>query len=178
MRLWFFPLALLSASAFAADPPASAIDPGKVAATQVVGLFLKGCVNFTGDRAGLREWAVRTGLVQLPAPASDAFLYGLPGMVFDATAQHVKLVLISEDSGSCSAVAEIADGPAVIDELERALKASQIALKMTRDGGDAKEAALRHREYAASAGKREWQMLVSTVQAPGGGSAMLTANPG
>ncbi len=178
MRLWLFLLAILSAPAFAADPPAVAIDPGKIGATQVVGLFLKACVNFSGDKAGLREWAARSGLVQLPASASDAFLYGLPGIVFDATAQRAKLVLISEDGGSCSAVAEIADGAAVIDELERALKASQIALNMTRDAGDAKEAALRHREYTASAGKRQWQMLVSTVQAPGGGSAMLTVNPG
>ncbi len=158
--------------------PARAEDATQTGARQVVGLFLKSCVNFTGDRSGLRSWAARTGLPQLADPAREAFLYGLPGMVFDATAQGSKLVLVSEDSGSCSVVVAAADGAMVVDELERALKASQITLQVTRDTTDAKEAALRHREYSASGGKRQWQMLVSTVQAPGGGSAMLTANPG
>ncbi len=158
--------------------PAMAEDAAQTGARQVVGLFLKSCINFTGDRLALREWAARTGLPQLADPAREAFLYGLPGMVFDATAQGSKLVLVSQDSGSCSVVAAAADGAMVIEELERALKASQISLQVTRDATDAKEAALRHREYSAAGGNRQWQMLVSTVQAPGGGSAMLTANPG
>ena len=39
-----------------------------------------------------------------------------------------------------------------------------------------KEAVLKHREYQASQGEREWLLLVSTVKDPIGGQAMLTAN--
>jgi hypothetical protein len=159
-----------------AQPVMAADDPAQDSAHQVVGLFLKACVNFTGDRSGLREWAKQTGLPPLPEAASDAFLHGLPGVVYDASAQKQKLVLISEDNGSCSAIAEKADGPMVIDELERILKASQVTLTVTRDRTDPKESALRHREYTAAGAKREWEMLVSIVQTPGGGGAMLTAN--
>ena len=38
------------------------------------------------------------------------------------------------------------------------------------------EKALKHREYQASQGEREWLLLVSTVKDPAGGQAMLTAN--
>ena len=176
-------LALCGSAVF--TRPASADDPAPAAASkdaeegarQVVGLFLKACVNFAGDRAGLRDWVKQTGLPPLPDPAQDAFLYGLPGIVYDATALNQKLVLVSEDNGSCSAVAANADGTLVIDELERTLKAGQVTLQVTRDATDAKESALRHREYTAAGPRRQWQMLVSIVQAPGGGAAMLTANP-
>ena len=166
-------LALLAAS----GQPAAADDAAQASARQVVGLFVKACVNFTGDRSGLRDWAKKTGLPQLPDPARDAFLNGLPGIVYDATAMNLKLVMISEDGGSCSVIAEKADGPSVIEDLETVLKASQITLQVTRDMTDPKETALRHREYTATGAKREWQMLVSIVQTPGGGSAMLTASP-
>ena len=106
----------------------------------------------------------------------EHFLYGLPGTVFDASNKDGKFVLVSEDGGSCSVLAEIASGPAVISDLEQNLKEAQITFNVTGEKADAEEKALRHREYVASQGRREWLLLVSIVKDPAGGQAMLTAN--
>ena len=145
-------------------------------ARQVVGLFLKSCVQFSGNRSGLLQWAKKTGLPELRDKKADAFLYGLPGMVYDAGTKDSRLVLVSEESGSCSAFSPLADGPLVIQELERILREQQVKLSVIGDKADTREKTLNHREYTASADKHEWQMLVSTEQAPSGGEAMLTAN--
>ena len=92
-------LMAVAASARAEDPPA-------VNAKQVAGLFMQSCIRFAGDKDGLRDWAKKTGLKELPPEAQDQFLYGLPGVVFDASNQDGKFVLVSEDGGSCSTIAE------------------------------------------------------------------------
>jgi hypothetical protein len=146
-------------------------------ALQAVTLFLKSCVEYPGDRDGLRKWARQAGLVQLPADGADKFLHGLPGAVYDASTGGTKLMLVSEESGSCSTFAPLADGPTVLSELERILRDSRVTLTVTGDKPDPKETKLLHREYTAAGAKRQWQMLVSTVNDPAGGEAMLTANP-
>jgi hypothetical protein len=145
-------------------------------AGQLAGLFVQSCLEFAGNSNALRDWAKRTGLHELPGEAQESFLYGLPGVVFDATNKTGKLVLISEDGGSCSVVAERASGPAVIDTLEQDLRRAQISFNLSRDGDDPKERVLHHREYTASMGKRSWLLLVSTVKDAALGEAMLTAN--
>jgi hypothetical protein len=162
-------MAVLTSSACAEDPP-------NVAAKQVAGLFVQSCIQFAGDKEALRGWAKKTGLKTLPADVQDQFLYGLPGVVFDASNKEGKFVLVSEDGGSCSAVAEMASGPVVITDLEQAMNDAKISFKVTAEKADAKEAVLKHREYQASQGEREWLLLVSTVKDPIGGQAMLTAN--
>jgi hypothetical protein len=151
--------------------------PGSDAAAQIVGLFMQSCVRFAGDPAGLREWAPKAGIQPLPTEGQQAFLYGLPGEVFDASTKVGKLVLISENSGACSAMAESASGPMVVKQLERILLASQIAFTLTREDDDAKEKDLHHREYTASQGVRQWEMLVSTVKGAAPGEVMLTTSP-
>jgi hypothetical protein len=146
-------------------------------ARQAVTLFLKSCVEYPGDRDGLRNWARNAGLAQLGADGADKYLHGLPGMVYDASTSGTRLVLVSEDSGSCSTFVPLADGPTVLDELERILRDSRVTLTVTGDKPDAKESKLLHREYTAAGARRQWQMLVSTVNDPAGGEAMLTANP-
>ena len=155
---------------------ARADDPPNVAAKQVAGLFVQSCVQFAGDKDGLRGWAGKTGLKALPASAQDRFLYGLPGVVFDASNMMGKFVLVSEDGGSCSVVAEMASGPVLITDLEQDLNDAKISFKVTAEKADAVEKALKHREYQASQGARGWLLLVSTVKDPVGGQAMLTAN--
>ena len=145
-------------------------------AKQVAGLFMQSCLQYAGNRDGLRDWAAKTGLKTLPTAAQDQFLYGLPGVVFDASNQDGKFVLVSEDGGSCSVLAELANGPAVISDLEQDLKDAQIVFKVTGDRPDAEEKILNHREYQASQGQREWLLLISVVKDPAGGEAMLTAN--
>ena len=157
--------------------PVRADDAPDVNAKQVAGLFMQSCIQFAGDRDGLRNWAKQTKLTELPGEAADHFLYGLPGVVFDASNKDGKFVLVSEDGGSCSAIAETAKGTSVIADLEQDLNAAKIAFKVTGEKNDAEEKALKHREYLATQGDRQWLLLVSTVQdANGGGQAMLTAN--
>jgi hypothetical protein len=159
----------LALQARAADAPNSS-------AKQVAGLFMQGCVQFAGDRDGLREWARKLGLQELPADVQEQFLYGLPGVVFDASNKEGKFVLVSEDNGSCSAIAEMASGPNVIAELEKYMQGASISFNVTAEKGDEAEKALKHREYVAAQGQRQWLLLISTVKSPTGGQAMLTAN--
>jgi hypothetical protein len=156
--------------------PARADGPPDVNAKQVAGLFMQSCIQFAGDKDGLRNWARQTSLKELPRETADQFLYGLPGVVFDATNKDGKFVLVSEDGGSCSAIAETASGTSVITDLEQDLNAAKIVFKVTGEKNDAEERALKHREYLATQGDRQWLLLVSTVKDANGGQAMLTAN--
>ncbi|HTI81871.1 MAG TPA: hypothetical protein VL614_15585 [Acetobacteraceae bacterium] len=156
--------------------PASADNAPDINAKQVAGLFMQSCVQFAGDKVALRDWARKTGLNELPKQVADGFLYGLPGVVFDASNKDGKFVLVSEDGGSCSAVAETATGTSVVTNLEQDLNEAKITFKVTADKNDPEERTLKHREYVATQGSREWLLLVSTVKDAGGGQAMLTAN--
>ena len=154
----------------------SADDP----AAQAAGLFMQSCVRFAANTKGLRQWAAHRHLRRIQPPHDEAFLYGLPGMVFDATAtagRRIKLVVVSEDSGSCSVVVEHAKGVALLHRLDADLKAAGVVFKVTEDGPDAQEKDLRNRAYDAGLDGKHWQMLVSTVADPSGGEAMLTTNP-
>lgn len=166
----------LAAWAACAVPVRAADTPAEVNARQVAGLFMQSCIQFAGDKVGLRNWAKQTSLKELPRDAADRFLYGLPGVVFDASNTDGKFVLVSEDGGSCSAIAETASSTSVIADLEQDLNAAKIAFKMTSEKNDTEERALKHREYLATQGDRQWLLLVSTVQDANGGQAMLTAN--
>ncbi|HVB66279.1 MAG TPA: hypothetical protein VNE67_00295 [Acetobacteraceae bacterium] len=165
----------------AASPPASpSSGPGTAShdpAAQAAGLFMQSCVRFAAQPAALRSWVASKNLARLPAPYANDFLYGLPGRVYDATTPAGKLVLVSQDGGSCSVVAENAQGKALLDRLDADLKSAGIAYKITADGPDPLEKDLRNRAYDAAAGDRKWLMLVSTVSDPAGGEAMLTTNP-
>ena len=152
--------------------------PGSDAAAQIVGLFMQSCVRFAGDPVGVRAWAVHAGAMRpLPAEGQQAFLYGLPGEVFDASTNAGKLVLISETSGACSAMADSAGGTEVVKVLEQVMAQAHINFTMTHEDDDKSEKILHHREYTASQGKREWQMLVSTVKGTAPGEVMLTTSP-
>ena len=159
--------------AFAAA--ARAEDRASDNANQVAGLFMQSCVRFAGDKDGLRNWAKEIGLQELPAAAQALFLSGLPGVVFDASNRDGKFVLMSEDGGSCSAIAESASGPSVVADLEKDMNDARMTFKVTADVTDAEEKNLKHREYLASRGEREWLLVVGTVADPAGGEAMLTA---
>ena len=178
MTRWPIRLLCTGACLVAALVGARAADPvGVPADAQVVGLFMQSCMHFVGDALGLRQWAVRTGLQSLPEEGQQAFLYGLPGQVFDASTSAGKLVLISENGGSCSALAEAADGRDVVTVLERVMSVAHISFTMTHEDDDSAERVLHHREYTASEGPRQWQMLVSTVKGTAMGEVMLTTNP-
>jgi hypothetical protein len=156
--------------------PAGANPAGADAAAQVVGLFMQSCVRFAGDPTGLRAWAPTAGMQPLPAAGQQAFLYGLPGVVFDASTKSDKLVLISENEGACSAMTESASGPLVVKTLEETMRQAHIDFTLTHEGDDQQEKTLHHREYNAAQGKRHWEMLISTVKGDAPGEVMLTTS--
>ena len=138
---------------------------------------MQGCVRFAGDSAGLRAWAHQNSLADVPEPARAAFLHGAAGMVFDASNPTGKFVLISEDAGGCSAIAETASGAALLSALEDDLRGAGIGFTQGPDVIDPQEKRLQHREYKATLGTRTWRIVAGTVRDRQGGRAMLTANP-
>jgi hypothetical protein len=137
---------------------------------------MQSCVRFAGNAQGLRDWATGIGLRELPPEGEQAFLYGQPGKVFDATNTVGKFVVVSGDGGACSAIAEIADGAAVEGDLEQLLHDAGIAFTLTQEQDDSVEKSLHHRDYVASKDKLQWHILAGTVRDKPG-TAMLTALP-
>ena len=145
------------------------------AATELVGLFMQGCLPFAGDASGLRGWATGVPLPILPEPARSAFLNGAPGIVFDASTGAGKFVLASSDDGLCSCVTNAALGQAVWAALEAALPQAGLGFQLVIDRDDKRAADLHYREYVASKDGRTWRILAATAKDAKGGQAMLTA---
>jgi hypothetical protein len=138
---------------------------------------MQSCVRFAGDRAGLRDWARLNRLADVPEPARAAFLHGATGMAFDASNANGKFVLVSDDGGGCSAIAELADGPALFGALEADLRQAGISFTLSRDLADPEERQVQHREYIARQGNRAWRIVTGSLRDQQGGQAMLTASP-
>ena len=161
-------------------PAFAAVTPG--APEELVGLFIQGCLPFVGNAPALREWAQRTGLRPVPEKASAAFLHGVPGQAFDASAAEAKLVLVSSDAGICSAVTDQATQPLVTAALEAGLRQAGLDFRLIVERDDPGVAAIHDREYLAArskqiADKQGWRILAATVKDERGGEAMLTAAP-
>ena len=90
MRVGWFIVAAITA--FMAVAPLRAGSLPDQAAEQVTGLFMQSCIQFAGDKDGLRQWARKLALPELPAAIRDRFLYGRPGVVFDASNKDGKFV--------------------------------------------------------------------------------------
>ena len=176
MRGWVILTAVPALIALVAKP-AVAIDVAPDSAARAVALFMQSCVRFAGDTQGLRDWIKTAAYPEVPASRADDFLNGLPGGAYDASGGKLSLVLVSEDGGSCSVVADTVKGAELIDVLEKVLRGAKINFTATDDPPDPQVKDLNNREYAASADQRSWHMLVSTVKDPAGGEAMLTTNP-
>jgi hypothetical protein len=146
-------------------------------AEQLAGLFIQGCMPFAGDATPLREWARQHGLPEVPDPARKAFLHGAPGTVFDASAQGVKLVLVSSDDGICSTVTNSATRAGVTQALEADLRRADVAFRLVIERDDKHAEGVHYREYLASKPPGAWRILAATVNDPQGGQAMLTAAP-
>lgn len=161
---------MLACAAAQAAPADQAAEDAK----QLAGLFVQSCVRFAGDLKGLRAWAEQAKFAPLPADGQSVFLNGLPGIAYDATNKQGKFVIVSEDGGACSAVAQHADPAAVVASFEGFLRDQKVSFQMTGQHPDSQEAALSHREYSATRNGKPLEMLVSTTAAEGGGEAMLS----
>jgi hypothetical protein len=168
-RLLLLALLLIPLHRSAAAPPDTP--------QQLAGLFMQSCLAFAGDATGLRGWAHKVGLTELPDPARAAFLHGAPGVAFDASTPGSKLVLTSSDDGICSTITNAAAGPAVIAALEDDLSHSAVAFRLAIERDDKQIPSLHDREYLAAKDGRAWRILAATVAGPQAGQAMLTAAP-
>jgi hypothetical protein len=146
-------------------------------AEQLVGLFIQGCMPFVGNAPALRDWAQRTGLPAVPEPARAAFLHGAPGQAFDASADGTKLVLLSADSGICSAVTDQATQSQVTSTLEAGFHQAGLDFRLVIERDDPAVGAIHDREYLATRNKQGWRILAATVKDDQDGEAMLTGGP-
>lgn len=146
-------------------------------AGQAVSLFMQSCVRYPTDRTGLQAWIKQAGYPEVPADHSEEFLNGLPGAAYDASGGALSLVIVAQDSGSCSVVADHASGPGLVQELDRSLHAANITFTAADDPPDPQTADLKNREYTVPGQDGAWHMLVSTAKDPAGGAALLTTNP-
>ncbi len=147
-------------------------------ALQLAGLFIQGCLPFAGNPTALRTWAAASKLTPVPEQAKAAFLHGAPGVVFDASTDAGKFVLVSSDDGLCSSITDRATGKDVADALEATLRDAGIVFRMAIDRDDRLVPALHFREYLATMKGRLWRILAATVKDRDDGRAMLTAAPG
>ncbi len=166
-------LALL---ALLAVVPAARADAPSQAATATA-WFMRACVRFAAHPTALRHWADTKHLVAAPDKQAQTYLFGLPGAVFAIPIDGGPLILVSENSGSCSIIAPDVPGTALLAQVNAALTAAGVAFKITEDAPDPKAPELHDRAYAAHKGKDSWLMLVSTVTDPAGGEAILTTSP-
>ncbi len=172
-------VSILPAVAILVSASAAAAQPLQVqdAAGQAVSLFMRSCVRFPSDRVALQAWIKQAGYPEVPADHADEFLNGLPGAAYDASGGTLSLVIVSQDSGSCSVVADHASGPGLVQELDRSLHAANITFTAADDPPDPHTADLNNREYTVPGQDGAWHMLISTAKNPAGGAALLTTNP-
>jgi hypothetical protein len=168
------PAVAVVASVSAAAAPTG---PAQNSSSQAVSLFMRSCVRYPTDRTALQAWIKQAGYPEVPAEHADEFLDGLPGAAYDASGGALSLVIVSEDSGSCSVVADHANGADLVQQLDRSLNAAKIAFKAVDDPPDSHTADLNNREYTIPGQDGGWHMLVSTAKDPSGGAALLTTNP-
>jgi hypothetical protein len=171
---WILPVVAVVGPLTAGAVPA---DQTQDAAGQTVSLFMQSCVRFPSDRTALQAWIKKAGYPEVPADHADEFLNGLPGAAYDASGGALSLVIVSQDSGSCSVVADHASGPSLVRELESRLHAANITFTAADDPPDPQTKDLNNREYTVPGQDGAWHMLVSTAKDPAGGAALLTTNP-
>jgi hypothetical protein len=138
---------------------------------------MQSCVRFAGDTAGLRRWAMETGLKPLPPGGQAAFLQNQRGIAYDATNPQGKFVVASGDAGSCFAVAEHADAGQLTSDLERALQQAGLAFTGGQETNDPADKSLRHREFRVRKAGHAWRIVLSTGSADSGAHPMLTILP-
>ncbi|HVY17003.1 MAG TPA: hypothetical protein VHB27_17405 [Rhodopila sp.] len=157
-----------------AAPPGS--QPADDAPSQMVGLFIQGCMPFVGDAKALRAWAGKLGLSALPDKVAAVLLHGAPGMAFDGSNKSGKFALVSSDDGLCSVVTNKVTEPALRDALEAGFTQAGLKFRLVIQRDDKTVQAIHDREYLAARGKTGWRVLMASLK-DGMGQGMLTAGP-
>jgi hypothetical protein len=139
-------------------------------AVEAVGLFQHSCMPFAGHARDLRAWVAAHHLVALAPAATQALLRGEPGKAFWASTPDGKMVLVSNDNGSCSIVLPAADKALVDTALQDFFDslgspAAQVDDKTSPDGK------AHQTLWMVSVGKRSW-LVSTTSHAPEDGSTV------
>lgn len=135
-------------------------------ADQVVGLFMATCLRYPGDVPGLRGWVTGQGAPAMPRQASDAFLAGRAGQVFDVSYQSTRLALISLEDGGCEAVAEYADPQLVVSYVAEALRQAATPVTLKGDFSDPQHPGVGQRVWEATLAGRQWVLNAVTAAQP------------
>ncbi len=131
---------------------------------QIIGLFEGGCMRFTGNPAGLRNWAASRGLQPVPAPEASAFLGGFgAGRVFAASTASGRHAIVSYDDGLCQVVAPSANPVALQMRLRSRLNQQGIAVTPASGGVRGAQGAMQL-SFHAWCGRRRW--LIGIVSRP------------
>jgi hypothetical protein len=151
-------LALIAAPALAQSAISTERSTG-----QAVGLFVQACVPFTGNAAGVRQWAADHQLGLIAPDKAKVFLTGnFTGQVFGASNAEGNYVLISLDNGFCEVVAEVGEKKIAGEFLTAFLKSDGYSVNPTqsqeRDGAAQQRFELQ---------KQERRLLISLTQFDG-----------
>ncbi|MBN8890295.1 MAG: hypothetical protein J0I21_09315 [Alphaproteobacteria bacterium] len=154
--------ALLAVSIAGCSPPAAQVAAPDRDAEQVAGLFVRSCMSFAGDPAGLRHWIAANHLPQVPEGQAAVFLGSAgTGEVFGASNRFGKHALVSFDSGACEVIAMAGDAPTVQRTLltllgKLGVSVSQVLVRSEPDGSSTQDL------FDAAHGSRHWKVSITS----------------
>lgn len=138
-------------------------------AAQVVALFARSCVVYTGNTAGLRGWISAQHLPRVLISQASVFLGPVgPGEVYGASNAYGKHVLISYDSGACQVVA-MAGNPSTIRQTLFDLLHTQGFTVSSQSVKSKPELGSEQELFDAALGVRRWKISITSkshVDAP------------
>jgi hypothetical protein len=137
-------------------------------AVQAVGLFEHSCMPFAGLPRDLRSWVAAHHLPALAQGATQALLRGEAGQAYWASTPDGKMVLISNDNGSCSIVLAAAD-KAVVDTALQDYFGSLGTTAAQMDDKTSPDGKAHQTLWMVSVRKRSW-LVSTTSHAPDDGS--------
>lgn len=131
-------------------------------AAQVVALFARSCVVYTGNVAGLRGWISAQHLPRVPIGQASVFLGSAgPGEVYGASNAYGKHALVSYDSGACQVIAMAGNRPVVKQTLldllhTQGFTVSPEAVRSKPELGSEQEL------FEAALGVRRWEISITS----------------
>lgn len=144
---------------------------------QVVGLFWQACLSHPLDAQATRAFLDSKHLPQMTAASTAVFLQSRPGVVYNASAQGIRLALGSEDSGACTAFTDHAATSDVENDLEAQWHAVGTPFFVAHDGADPQHPTTHLRSYHVKLDGKVALILISIDEASPSLQAILTLAP-
>ncbi len=128
-------------------------------ARHAVGLFMKTCVQFTGDPTAVRNFLNEHHVPELNSQGRAIFVRDHVGIGYDASNKVTRLAVVSEDNGACTVFGEKAD-PSKIPELIEATAKGQ-GIQIDQNGSKENEGTVSH-FYTVTINARHFKLVVIT----------------